>query len=83
MDRYGLFLGMSPATIFSLVRMGTLVERCFVLIRMSWFWSDSGFTFSAHIYRHGDMQLSAGILLVTIDEQSSENDSMVGGYGKI
>ena len=73
MDRYGLFLGMSPATIFSLVRMGTLFERCFVLIRMSWFWSDIGFTFSAHIYCHGDMQLSAGILLVTmIDEHSSE-----------
>ena len=35
MDRYGFFLGMSPATIFSLVGMGTLVERCFVLIRMS------------------------------------------------
>ena len=34
-DRYGFFLVMSSATIFSLVRMGTLVERCFLLIRMS------------------------------------------------
>ena len=61
------FLGMSLATIFSLVGMGTLVEWCFVLIRMSWFWSDIGFTFRAHIYCHGDMQLSAGI-----DEHRSE-----------
>ena len=43
------------------------------------FWSDIGFTFRAHIYCHGDMQLSAGILLVIIDEQSPKNDSMVGG----